>query len=143
MLILLLTSCTNKIDKKYCNTFTRYLDEVHQINVTTNEDYYIVVPLQGCESCIFNLISVIKEMDKSVNHDFVYIYVGKYLGKNYLISDFLEENDKKILYDNFQKIFSYETGFAYPLLIKIKNGKYELYEELPNTTCRATFERIF
>ena len=84
-------------------------------------------------------------MHKSKTENFLYIYVGKYLGKRLLITDFLEETkkDNDILYDEFQKIFSYETGFAYPLLVKIQKGKCEIYEEVSNKKCHSVFERIF
>lgn len=141
------SACSDEINKKYCNNFIKYLHEVHNLDIDVLEDekYYVVLPLQGCESCIFSIISEIKELDESKTENFVYIYVGKYLGKGLFITNFLEENKKEndVLYDEFQKIFSYETGFAYPLLVKIKKGKCEIYEEISNTRCHSVFESIF
>ena len=71
----------------------------------------------------------------------IYIYVGKYFGTSSLIINFLKEAEKSndILYDEIQKIFSYETGFAYPLLVKLQKGNCEIYEEVSNKRCHSVF----
>lgn len=123
------------------------MHEVHSLDVDklVNEKYYVVLPLQGCESCISSIFYEVKELDKLSIQKIVYIYVGKYLGTSSLIINFLKEAEKNndILYDENQKIFSYETGFAYPLLVKIQKGNCEIYEEISNKRCHSVFESIF
>lgn len=141
------SACSEDVNVKYSENFFKYMREVHKLDIDklVNEKYYVVLPLQGCESCIFSIISEVKDLDKLSTQKIVYIYVGKYLGNNSMIINFLKEAERSndILYDEIQKIFSYETGFAYPLLVKMKKRNCEIYEEISSKRCHSVFEKIF
>lgn len=120
----------NKTERFYCSQFMQYLNEIG-IAVDSAE-YYYAVHLQGCNSCIRSSLDFLESLDNVVKRKLLVLFVGDYVGNDMECFKMIETLKNEISYieDSHQRIFSYQTGFAYPLFIKIKNGKCKMYEEM-------------
>ena len=60
--------------------------------------------------------------------------LGEYIGNNMAYIKAIEalKEEYNCIEDYYQEIFKYQTGFAYPLFIHIKNKKCIQYEEMIN-----------
>ena len=120
----------NKTERFYCSQFMQYLNEMG-IDADSAE-YYYAVHLQGCNSCIRSSLDFIKSLDSTVKGKLLVLFVGDYVGNDMECFKMIETQKNEISYieDSRQRIFSYQTGFAYPLFIKIKNEKCKMFEEM-------------
>lgn len=132
-LLLLTFSCQiNRTQRFYFSQFMKYLNDI-QIDENSAE-YYYAIHLQGCNSCIRNSINFLNGLDPTIKEKTLVLFVGDYIGNDIECFKSIEilKNEISYIEDSHQKIFNYQTGFAYPLLIKIKNGKCKMYEEMVN-----------
>ncbi|MBO8477860.1 MAG: hypothetical protein IAB80_03060 [Bacteroidetes bacterium] len=131
--LLLVCSCqVNNTERFYCSQFMSYLQEM-KIDVSDTE-YYYAVHMQGCNTCISSSIAFINDLPSTIKERMLVLFVGDYIGNDIECFKSIEilKNEISYIEDSHQKIFNYQTGFAYPLFIKIKNGKCKMYEEMVN-----------
>lgn len=131
LLFLLLQACSGvKINDEYYNNAKRYFNVEFGIDVSSSESTYIIVPLQGCKSCLGDCLSYIETIDMKDNYTIVLVGVE---------SAFFEDDIKRCLskikrefnclFDNRQHIYKYRTGFSHPLKMYFGNGT-SIYLEL-------------
>ena len=116
-----LISCNiNNTEKFYYSQFVKYMQETQQQSEATIE-YYYILHLQGCNSCIENSIKFLHSVDDSVKSKFLIVLVGEYIGNNMAYIKAIEalKEEYNCIKDYYQEIFKYQTGFAYPLFIHI------------------------
>ena len=129
--LLLLYSCQiDKTQRFYCSQFIEYLHEMHIDENST--EYYYAVHLQGCNSCIRSSIDFLNRLDPSIKEKTLVLFIGDYIGNDIECFKSIEilKNNVSYIEDSHQSIFNYQTVFAYPLFIEIKNGKCKMYEEM-------------
>lgn len=122
-------SCVNSDSKEY-KEFMHYMKEVNNFDVKKYEGYIYVVHLQGCESCIEASCNFLTTLNDNMKDKFIVVFVGKYYGTNDSVRIAQIEHRFNLINDKMQSIFNYQTNFAYPLLVEIKNGKCERYSEI-------------
>lgn len=128
-LSVLFFSCVNSDNKEY-KEFTRYMKEVNNLNVNKYDGYFYVLHLQGCESCIEASCNFLTTLNEKTKDLFTVVLVGKYHGVNDSVRIVQIEHEFNIIYDRMQSIFNYQTNFAYPLLVEMKDGKCRRYSEI-------------
>ena len=124
----MLFSC-NTEEKKYYNEFKKYMKAIHQIDLKNYDGYIYAIHLQGCTDCIYRSYKLLNSIPSSCKSQFKVLMVGKCTE----IETSLIGNLKKqynTIEDNIQQIFSYQTNFAYPIFVKIENGKCTRYQEV-------------
>jgi len=116
-------------ERKYYNEFKRYMKTIHKIDLNDYNGYVYVVHLQGCEDCISSSLKLLNSIPEKYQKDILLITVGKQLSGNIFLEN-ISNKKYHILQDNMQTIFDYQTNFAYPLFVKIDNGKLINYKEV-------------
>ena len=138
-----LHSCRDSINKEFYDNFTKYLKDVHAIETERNASIFYILHLQGCNTCLDSSYKYLNKMELHKRDQFSLILVGS--------TDFLDTAHKnqiedlrkrfRFLIDDKQLIFSYNTGFAYPLLIRTLYGKCDVYEELFGKKYQKVFSK--
>lgn len=127
LFLFLLISCNNFPKYEYFQGFTRYLQNIYNLDSNKIENtIFFPINLQGCESCIdlcFDLL-----LKRNLNKNITPIFVGN---NEYYINEIKQVKNKyNFLSDKMQKIYSYQTDFAYPMLVHIKNGECKIRLEI-------------
>lgn len=129
--ILIVCSCQiNKTERFYFSQFMQYLNEMG-IDADSTE-YYYAVHLQGCNPCIRSSLDFLESLGSTVKRKLLVLFVGDYISNDMECFKIIEtlKNEVSYIEDSHQRIFNYQTGFAYPLFVRIKNGKCKMYEEM-------------
>jgi hypothetical protein len=127
---LMLASCgkqkSSDINQYEASIFS-YLTEVHDIDTENIKDnIYYITPLSGCIPCVEkNLYNVSKILNPKVS--VVFIDEVDDIGINKLYSQVMEQYTGLVYFDKHKKVYFYETGYAKPLLVHIKNRKIVYY----------------
>jgi hypothetical protein len=104
------------------------------------------MPMQGCDDCIVNSIKYLMSIEDSKLRDKItLIFVGELRKNHYRISSQDVQKLKEIykfVDDKMQDIFKYQTGFAYPLFVHLKNGKIKSYKEMTYDKFPTVFDKI-
>ncbi len=133
LLIQLLTiglwSC-NKSEKEvypYIEGFRNYMKEQHSIDTYLIEDIrYVIVSLNGCEPCIKGALRIIAEASAHPNTHLILVNEAE----DSQVKDLLHKIESRYdtIYTDPQGIIGgYSTGFSYPILVHIEEGKAEKY----------------
>lgn len=129
---LLICNCNSVNEEQYKSEFRTYMKEIHNFNLSCKDKQYMVVHMQGCNSCIENCMNLLNKLKDDYRKEIVVIYVGEYFGTD--IDVLCNIEICKMYYESYldyaQHIFSYQTGFAYPLYVSVKGGKIRKYIEV-------------
>lgn len=106
--------------RKYYNEFQKYMKTVHNIELEDYNGYIYVVHLQGCEDCINSSLRLLNSIDPKHRNKITLITVGNQPDNNHFFKN-IPDKEYNIVTDRMQNIFNYQTNFAYPLFVQIRN----------------------
>lgn len=141
----LINACYSLGDRLYYQSeFRLYADEVHGIDLKYEDKSYLVIHLQGCNSCIDKSFKLLSDYMATGQDNLNVIFVGDYLEYTHEVLYSIERCKDYFDYyiDEGQEIFRYQTGFAYPIFISVKNGRFKKYTELTEKTANDIYRLL-
>ena len=144
-LIFFFQACTRhvKINNEYYKNAKLYFETEFGVDVIYMESSYIVLPLQGCKSCLIDCLSYLSDSHDKQKYTVVLVGTESYFFEDEITTLLTTiKKEYKCLTDRKQKIYRYRTGFSHPLKMsfskdnpeylefRYKNGKPSWYEVL-------------
>lgn len=127
-----LLSCTSAESDiyPYINGFKDYMYFQHQVDISnTSDSKYVVIGINGCEPCVLNMLEILCFMNSKEN--IIPILVGVAQQKDIrTLKKKVESKYSRIIYDSEAMIAGYSTGYGYPIMVHIKNGKVVKYIDI-------------
>lgn len=120
----------------YITGFYQYMLKQHGVDIREVKDkVFIAVAAEGCEPCIEGAMSFL--LQKNIRTDIQPIIIGQPHTAKALSLVQAVQKQYVTLTDSSGLIGGYSTGFSYPIMIHIKNGRAEKYI---NVTAKALNE---
>jgi len=115
----LLVSCKNENAYIYCDEFSNYLSQEHNIDTIEVNKIFFLLPINGCDNCIkLNL-----DLLKNNKYNIQLILVGETFEteRSFQVQKLYNLYDNILIDDKFL-ISQYQTGFSKPMIVDIKDG---------------------
>lgn len=118
--LLICFSCKKiNTDYVYFDSFSTYLNEVHDIEINTTNTIFFLLPVNGCDNCIKLNI----ELLNSTTYDIQLILIGETFDPTRISTlNKLKDRYQNILFDTKSVISQFRTGFSKPMIVSVTNG---------------------
>ena len=112
----------------YLKGFQQYMLETHQVDITTNEKIFYLLPLSDCNSCMGTTLNLeaLTTMNKP-NDKLCIILIGTTQREDFQESIRRLSKSYEILRDKQHAIDLYQTGVEKPVLLELTKGKVNYY----------------